>query len=181
MFFPGNDKFGFVVYEDRIKFWKSPHGKISITPDEKEMILEDIKMEFSKGGHLLDIDYSAEQDATLKRFIPKEDVAGVYIYRNETYGAALIMGVEVDGKLIGKTGANSYLYTELPPGKHTLVSTTANNATLEIEVEAGKLYYVWQEVKHAISFYTRSRLHLVDEPTGQAGVLETRLAVSAPE
>ena len=56
MFFPGNDKLGFVVYSDMIKFWDSPDQAVAISPTEKQLILDDIKADFDSGGHTLDIE-----------------------------------------------------------------------------------------------------------------------------
>ncbi|SEA67766.1 Imm74 family immunity protein [Paraburkholderia sartisoli] len=56
MFFPGNDKLGFVVYSDTISFWSPPDQAIPISPTEKQLILDDIKADFAKGGHTLDIE-----------------------------------------------------------------------------------------------------------------------------
>lgn len=56
MFFPGNDKLGFVVYSDTIKFWDSPDQAVAISLTEKQLILDDIKADFDSGGHTLDIE-----------------------------------------------------------------------------------------------------------------------------
>lgn len=117
----------------------------------------------------------AKQDASAKTFAVAPDKAGVYVYRNESMGAAVRMDVEVDGKPIGQTAANTYLFKELTPGKHTIVSKAENTETLEIEAKPGTLYYVWQEVKMGI-LYARNKLHLVNEPEGKKGVTETKLA-----
>ncbi|HET7775520.1 MAG TPA: DUF2846 domain-containing protein [Azospira sp.] len=117
-----------------------------------------------------------QKDAALKTFAAKKDMAGLYIYRNESMGGAIRMDVEVDGKPLGQTAAKTYLYTELTPGKHVLTSKAENDFSLDLEVLPGKLYYVWQEVKMGI-LYARSKLQLVDEKEGKAGVMETQLAV----
>ncbi|HEX8884652.1 MAG TPA: DUF2846 domain-containing protein [Noviherbaspirillum sp.] len=92
-----------------------------------------------------------KRDTELKSFTAKPAVAGIYIYRNETLGSAVRMGLEVDGKPIGQSAAKTYFYKEVPPGKHTVTSTAENKDSLEIETVAGKLYYVWQEVKMVCS------------------------------
>lgn len=117
----------------------------------------------------------AKQDASAKTFAVAPDKSGVYVYRNETMGAAVRMDVEVDGQAIGQTAANTYLFKELAPGKHTIVSKAENTESLEIEAKPGTLYYVWQEVKMGI-LYARNRLHLVSESEGKKGVNETKLA-----
>ena len=115
------------------------------------------------------------RDAELKTFKPKADKAGLYVYRNESFGAAIKMTVLLDGKILGDTAAKTYLYTEVEPGNHRLVSKTENDSVLDFTAVAGRIYYVWQEVKMGL-FAARSNLQLVDEKAGQAGVLESKLA-----
>ena len=117
----------------------------------------------------------ANQDAAAKTFVAPKDAAAVYIYRNESMGAAVKMDVEVDGKLIGQTAANTFLYKVIAPGKHTITSTAENTSTVEIDAKPGTLHYVWQEVKMGL-MYARTKLHLVDETQGKNGVIETKLA-----
>ena len=119
-----------------------------------------------------------QADANAKHFAAPASSAAIYIYRNEFQGAAIKMPVDVDGKHVGTNVANTFIYTEVAPGKHTLVSKAENDSELTIDAVAGKIYYVWQEVK--IGFViARTKLHLVDEPTGQAGVKETNLVSPA--
>lgn len=120
---------------------------------------------------------TAANDAKFKQFTVNEDYAGVYIYRNESFGAAIKMDIAVDDTLIGETAAKTYLYKELPEGSHKISSIAENTDTLTLNVVAGKLYYVWQEVKLGL-MSARSKLSLVDEEKGQAGVLESKAAVT---
>jgi hypothetical protein len=115
------------------------------------------------------------RDAELKTFKPKTEKAGLYVFRNETMGAAIKMTVLLDGKLLGDTASKTYLYTDLEPGNHKLISKTENDSVLDFNAVAGKIYYVWQEVKMGL-FAARSNLQIVDEKTGQAGVVESKLA-----
>ena len=117
----------------------------------------------------------AKQDAALKTFSVPSDKAGVYIYRNESMGAAVKMDVEVDGQVIGQTAANTYLYKEVAPGKHTISSKAENTDTIQIDAKPGTLTYIWQEVKMGL-MYARTKLNLVGEAEGKKGVLETKLA-----
>jgi hypothetical protein len=116
-----------------------------------------------------------KQDAAAKTFAAPKDKSGVYIYRNESMGAAVKMDVEVDSKPIGQTGANTFLYKEVAAGKHVITSKAENTETLEIDAKPGTLYYIWQEVKMGFG-YARNQLHLVAESEGKKGVLETKLA-----
>ncbi|QDH58668.1 Imm74 family immunity protein [Pandoraea pnomenusa] len=56
MFFPGGDKLGFVIYSDTIKFWDPPNQNMIVTPEEKQMIIDDIRADFMSGGHTLEVE-----------------------------------------------------------------------------------------------------------------------------
>ncbi|XHS79771.1 DUF2846 domain-containing protein [Burkholderiaceae bacterium UC74_6] len=109
-------------------------------------------------------------DAEAKSFKPNPAVSQVYVYRNETLGAALSMPVTVDGKVAGSTGPHSYFKFDLPAGQHVITSQ-GDGSKLELATENGKIYYVWQEVKMGM-ISGGSKLQLVSEDAGKKGVLE---------
>ncbi|HEU4670088.1 MAG TPA: DUF2846 domain-containing protein [Dyella sp.] len=117
---------------------------------------------------------STSADAQARTFMPVPDKAVLYIYRNETMGAAIKMPLLVDGMSVGDTAAHTCVPKELPPGEHTITSKTEKDATLTIDMLAGKICYVWQEVKMGM-FAARSALHQVDAEKGQKGVEESKL------
>lgn len=117
---------------------------------------------------------SMEQDTAAKSFAVKPDKANIYVYRNETFGAAIKMPVALNGKLVGDTASKTYLKLEVQAGEHTLLSKTENDAIVKLNAEAGKNYFVWQEVKMGV-WAARSALQLVDEQVGKAGVNECKL------
>jgi hypothetical protein len=122
----------------------------------------------------------AERDLAAKQFgPPPRDLAQVYVYRNETMGSAIRMDVALNGYLVGGTASKTFMLLPLQPGKHTLTSRTENVDELPLNAVAGQTYYVWQEVKMG-AFAARSKLRLVDEATGRAGVLECSLAETTP-
>lgn len=121
-----------------------------------------------------------ELDLAAKQFQPpKPGNAAVYVYRNESMGAAVRMSVLLNGQHVGDTGARSFLYFWVAPGKHQLVSKAENDSILELDAKAGSTYFVWQEVKMGI-MSARSKLQLVDEAAGKAGVSECALVDTAP-
>src|SRR5690242_5115333 len=63
---------------------------------------------------------SGDADAAAKRFATNPSKANVYVYRNESLGAAIKMGVYVDGKPIGQTASKTYLLIPLDPGMHKI-------------------------------------------------------------
>jgi hypothetical protein len=120
---------------------------------------------------------TAENDAKYKQFQADPDRAGIYVYRNETFGAAMKLDVEVDGKKIGETAAHTYFYQDLEPGKHTITSKGENTETLTLDAIKGKLYYIWQEVKMGV-LSARTKLTLMDDEEGKKGVLECKAALA---
>jgi hypothetical protein len=114
-----------------------------------------------------------EQDSAAKTFAVKPGMANIYVYRNESMGAAIKMPVVLNGKLVGDTGARTFLLMEVGPGDYTLVSKTENDSTVAVKAMAGRNYFVWQEVKMGM-MAARSQLQLVDDATGKAGVAECK-------
>ena len=112
----------------------------------------------------------AAVDAESKQFKANASVAQVYVYRNETLGAALSMPVAVDGKVAGSTGPHSFFKFNLPAGSHTITSQ-GDESKLTLNTEPGKLYFVWQEVKMGM-LSGSSKLQLVPEDQGKKGVAE---------
>ncbi|OIR15334.1 hypothetical protein GALL_36560 [mine drainage metagenome] len=122
---------------------------------------------------------SVEHDTQAKTFAVKPDKANIYLYRNESMGGAVKMDVLLDGKPVGQTSAKTYMKLEVAPGQHTLMSKAENDDVLNVNTEAGKNYFVWQEAKMGI-LYARNLLHSTDEKTGKAGVLECKLIETQP-
>jgi hypothetical protein len=121
---------------------------------------------------------NVERDNAAKTFAVAPGQANIYVYRNESMGAAVKMDVELNGKPVGQTAAKTYLALGVAPGRHTLVSKAENDSALDIVAEPGKNYFVWQEVKMGL-LYARNKLQIVDEPTGRAGVAECSLVETA--
>lgn len=121
---------------------------------------------------------SPDKDFAAKSFAVKAEKANIYVYRNESMGAAIKMPVLMDSKLIGDTAAKTYIKLEVLPGDYTMISKAENDSTLQLRTEAGKNYFVWQEVKMGM-FAARSSLQLVDESTGRAGVQECKMIQGA--
>ena len=115
-----------------------------------------------------------DADAKAKTFQTSPDKANLYIYRNESMGAAVKMTVLLDGQLAGDTAAKTYILKSVEPGAHTLTSKTENDSNLTVNAVAGQNYFVWQEVKMGV-MSARSNLQLVDEATGKAAVTECQL------
>ena len=121
---------------------------------------------------------SMDQDTKAKDFSPAPNKASMYIYRNERFGAAIPMTVSVNGKALGQTAAQTYFRLNLTPGKYNVESHAENVSNLPLTTEAGKNYFVWQEVKMGM-WMARSLLQQTDETTGRAGVIESKLIATS--
>ncbi len=114
---------------------------------------------------------SPERDAQAKTFAVAAGKSNIYVYRNESMGGAVKMDVALDGQPVGQTAAQTYFMLEVAPGKHTITSKAENEVMQEVIAQAGKNYFIWQEVKMGV-MYARNQLHLVDEAAGKVGVAE---------
>jgi len=118
---------------------------------------------------------SMEADTSAKQFRPAGGMANIYLYRNETFGAAVTMTVSLDGKVMGRTGPQTYFLWTVAPGRHDIASHTENTAKITVDAKAGRNHYVWQEVKMGM-WQPGSQLQEMDEETGRRGVLECKRA-----
>jgi hypothetical protein len=115
-----------------------------------------------------------QEDFRVKSLAPPADAGLVYLYRNESLGAAIRMSVLVDGVYAGDTAAQTYMVWQLRPGAHFLISKTENDSRLDFFVEPGRRYYVWQEVKMGL-LSARSDLKLVPDNVGQGALAGCKL------
>src|SRR5436190_5251003 len=122
---------------------------------------------------------SVEDDTRAKTHSVPAGKSLIYVYRNETFGAAIPMTVMLNRRTVGQTGPQTYYLFEVEPGQHEVGSLAENQSFLMLTTVADKAYYVWQEVKMGM-WKARSLLQQVDEATGRAGVAESRRAQPTP-
>jgi len=96
------------------------------------------------------------------------------LYRNELYEGAITMPVALDGKIAGKTVAETYFKWTVDPEKHIIASLAENTAKLELDTKPERNYFIWQEVKMGM-WAARSQLHEVSRSEGGKGVLACKL------
>ncbi|HEY6099624.1 MAG TPA: DUF2846 domain-containing protein [Anaeromyxobacter sp.] len=117
-----------------------------------------------------------ERDLAAKQFAaPMPGQAALYVFRNESMGGAVKMGLVLDGAYLGDTAARTFHWVTVAPGKHTLIGKAENDAVLEFTAAPGQNLFVWQEVKMGV-LSARNRLELVDDARGRTGVAECELA-----
>jgi hypothetical protein len=119
-----------------------------------------------------------EVDLAAKQFKPTPGKANVYVFRDESIGAAVKMPILLDGRLLGDTAARTFLLTAVDPGPHQLLSKTENDSVFAFTAVPGSNLFVWQEVKMGV-WSARSKLQQVDDAAGKARVMACKLAVGA--
>lgn len=90
----------------------------------------------------------------------------IYVMRPAFVGAAIPMGVRDGDILIGSTGSKGYLCWEREPGITKIASKSENTSTVELNAQAGSIYYLIQHVQMGL-LIARNKLVLVDEAKGQ--------------
>lgn len=130
---------------------------------------------------------SAEDNQRARMMAVPEGKALVYVYRNAVWAHSLDFDLTANGQTVGESAALSYYLLEALPGKLTLTSQGTSNPlsnlvigkrfgfkrlTLELEVEAGKKYFVFQDVK---KWDPETGLRVVDAREGRVGMVRCRL------
>ena len=116
-----------------------------------------------------------EKDMMARSLTPTEGRALIYILRPSGFGALIKMSVLCDSVHIGATKAGNFVYAMVTPGRHILESHAENNASMDITVEAGKTYYVRQQVKMGFA-YAETGLKMLDDTDGQKDLKKCKLA-----
>lgn len=118
------------------------------------------------------------EDQARKTFQPPaKGMSGIYIYRNSSFGGALLKSVYIDGKYLGETGPNVYFYTEVKPGKHTFSTESEFSENhLKVSTLADKLYFIRQYIKMGV-FVGGAEFEVMPEGQGKSGVMECKLAI----
>ncbi len=115
-----------------------------------------------------------DRDSIAKALLPIPGRAIVFVVRPTSFASLIRMDVNCDTTYIGTTGPKRYVYTVLPPGKYTFLSRSQNKSFLEITVEAGKIYYLEQQVKMG-AIYARTNLKLAEEADGKKFLAKCKL------
>lgn len=104
--------------------------------------------------------------------------AGLYVYRDSSFGGSLKKDIWVDGECLGESAPKVFFFTQLPAGKHTVATESEFSPnTLSVDMDAGRNYFVRQYMKMGV-FVGGANLELVNEEQGQAAVAKLNMAKS---
>jgi hypothetical protein len=122
----------------------------------------------------------AELDAAAKSYSAPADKGVVYLYRlGRAVGAATTTQIRVNSVDAGGTGPGTFFTWELKPGRYTFsANTTESSQTIQLEVEAGKVYFIEQIERIGLAG-GRIQLEQRDEATGKKNVSKLKMIVSS--
>lgn len=122
----------------------------------------------------------SEQSKEAKSFTPPAGRGSVYLYRTgRMVGAAGQLSVKVNGKEAGGTGPGTFFKWDFTPGMYTFLSSTSeSSATAQVEVTAGKVYFLRQDARMGISS-GRVTIKKMDEHKGMKEVQDCKLLISS--
>jgi hypothetical protein len=117
---------------------------------------------------------SIEQDQRAKAFDPPSDgTAHIYVARPYTTNQFQTTTLHLNGKPVGVLGPLTYAVLNVPPGRHR-VTTFANGKTdVELEVTAGKVFFIQYSIEVLFNTST-DMLILVDDQKGRELVSKTK-------
>ncbi|MDH5183302.1 MAG: DUF2846 domain-containing protein [Gammaproteobacteria bacterium] len=82
--------------------------------------------------------------------LPEKNKAVVYVVRPASMGFAIKFNVFVDDQKpeseVGYTKGSQYIYFNLSPGKHTILSKAENWAETKVDAKAGDIIFIQQDV-----------------------------------
>ena len=97
---------------------------------------------------------------------PGADKALVYVLRPSGMGAAVKSWFFCDDEVLGVNRGSSYFFAQVDPGTHVFWSKSENVDAVELEVGAGKTYYIQQQVRMG-ALKARTKLEILDEDEGE--------------
>ena len=106
----------------------------------------------------------------------------VYFYRESSFkGAAVQYDIRDNGDVIGALQSGTYFYEYATPGQHTYSSKTEVTSEVNLNIEAGKTYYI----KGSVGFgfvAARPKLEIVsDDAAAQAALAKLDYATKAAD
>ena len=111
-------------------------------------------------------------DSAAKQFNAVPGKAVIYLVR--THDSNWPAPVMFDGVHIGSTYGNTFIRIETSPGHHDLRGYGGDSAQASIDTDAGKLYFVAQDVHSRRSFYGSS-MWAISEAQGREWALGGQL------
>lgn len=121
------------------------------------------------------------EDTKAKQFqAPVAAKSRIYIVRPYLQEQKKKSSLLIDGQAITEIAPMTYVVLDVNPGVHRITLNTHDNTELQLDLEAGKVYYI--QYKLTVWFETvTGHLTLLDEKKGKSQVLESKRVRSTNE
>lgn len=149
--------------------WDGPRPQEKDDKEEPQTQADKAKQEEmeKQACESLDTHYKTDTDKT-QHPTPDApaDKALIYVVRPTMFGNKVQTKLAADGQFKGVNRGNNYFFFTLEPGNHTFCSQAENKSTLSLNVEAGKTYYLQQQIKMGF-MKARTKLVALSEAEGK--------------
>jgi hypothetical protein len=108
---------------------------------------------------------------------PPEGKAGLYVYRDSSFGGALKKDVWIDNKCLGETAPHVFFYENVEGNKEHKLSTESEFSAndLFIKTKSGKNYFVRQYIKMGV-FVGGAGLEVMEDEEAKKAISELDMA-----
>ena len=110
--------------------------------------------------------------------LPQEGKAMVYVVRPAMLGKLIRFKVFLDNKeaesKMGHTRGKQYIYFEIEPGDHQILSKTENTAEIKLTAEVGDIFFIQQEPEIGL-FSARNSVMTIPDYQGKYHVKHLKL------
>lgn len=86
----------------------------------------------------------------------------IYVFRDSSFGAAIVPAVYVNGQEVGRSLLNSFFYVDRAPGEYKVSSTTEVEKSVSLALAAGETKFVRVSIGFGL-FAGRPNFELVNE------------------
>jgi hypothetical protein len=101
------------------------------------------------------------------------DQSLIYVLRPSGWGNRAQTKLAVDGEWKGVNRANNYFFFTVQPGIHYFCSESVNRSIVVLTAEAGKTYYLEQQVHPGAMMKVRTQLGVMEETEGPKALART--------
>lgn len=110
---------------------------------------------------------------------PPQDDAGIYVYRDSVFGAALKKDIWIDNKCLGESASKVFFYQKVKGNQEHVIATESEFSPNKVilKTESGKNYFVRQYIKMGV-FVGGANLEVVDEKKAKEAIKELDMAKS---
>jgi len=123
---------------------------------------------------------SKEKAQQLQAFSPPaQGHAGIYVYRDSSFGASLKKDLWIDGKCLGRSAKDVFFYQPVVGNQEHDIATESEFSPnhLKVFTETGKNYFIRQYIKMGV-ISGGANLEVIDEAKGKKAVAKLDLAVA---